>query len=416
MVMLSRFRVIVPLLVLVAACSGDIGVDPEFAGRKPTVRVDTLQLADITTLKLPMYTGAINLETGFIGVRFGAAGSYNDVVFGQTDAVHLMRPRSATSVVMDSIKDGTQVFLELYKESVTGDTVAAQTFNLVEITRNWRGNSWTADSSISANLGATLATFNWTYEDTLRIAMPAEWRDRYKVWSYTADSLNPPQIHGFALVASGNSKIVNIRSEAVKLVFRNTKKVTGTDRDTMIERSTLMRTWATSWAGAAAVIPPNILMADNTFNHLISFDIEATAEVMGSRNLLHAELVWFEDTATLSAGLPSGHKRAHSNYLDIYQLAEKDLTYDLHTVTPSIRATYARGDASFRANLTAVINNQLRANTQDQVRYYLGFKSNIALSSLSKGNDGTIYRTLLNGPNAGARRPILVIKTVIPDA
>jgi hypothetical protein len=177
-----------------------------------------------------------------------------------------------------------------------------------------------------------------------------------------------------------------------------------------------MRTWATSWAGSPASVPANMLQVDNMFTNVLSFDIEATEQVMGSRNLLHSELIWYENTVALAGGLPAGHKRATSSYLDIYQLAAKDLTYDLYSVTPSIRATYTKSDGSFRANVTAVINNQLRANTQDQVRFYLSYKSNIALSTLSKGNDGTIYRTLLNGPDAGARRPILIITTVIPDA
>lgn len=402
-------------LLLLSGCKSENSINADFAGKLPKVRVDTVYVTDLYPDSLPMFNGALNLDV-VVGVRYGAAGSYNDPVFGQTDAIHLLRPRLTSKALIDTIDQNTRLFLELRKEGITGDTLNATTFNLVEINRGWRGNAWTKDSSITNGLGQTLATFTWTNEDSVLIPLPDSFRDRYSRRSYTPDSISVPDIHGFAVVPSGSGKIVMIRSENIRMFMFHTYTITGTTRDTTIRRAVFMRSWATSWASSGRTVPAGSMLVDNTFRNVISFDIEATPEKLGTRNVLNAELVMFEDTVNNRLNLPPNHIRARSSQMDLFQLAQADLRYDLYHVTPSLRMQFTAADKSYRTNLTNVLNTQLRRNQLDGLRFYLSYKANSGIGSAVKGNDGTIYRIVMHAPSSPTRKPMLIITSALPDA
>jgi hypothetical protein len=401
--------------LLLSGCKSENSISADFAAKLPKVRVDTIYVTDMYPDSLLMFNGALNLDV-VVGVRYGAAGSYADPVFGQTDAIHLMRPRLVSKALLDTINQNTRIFLEIRKEAITGDTLNPISFNLVEINRGWRGNAWTKDSSISNGLGQTLATFTWTNEDSVLIPLPESFRHRYSLRSYAPDSISVPDIYGFAVVPTGSGKLVMIRSENSRMFLFHTYTITGTTRDTTIRRAVFMRSWATSWTASGRNVPAGSMLVDNTFRNMISFDIEATPEKLGTRNVLNAELVMFEDTVNNRLNLPPNHVRAQSSQMDLYQLAQSDLRYDLYSVLPSLRMQFNASDKSYRTTLTTIINAQLRRNQLDGLRFYLSYKANSGVGSAVKGNDGTIYRIVMHAPSSTTRKPMLIITSALPDA
>lgn len=414
----APFRLLLYCLVISAlvSCNGADPVAPDFAGKPPSVRRDTIRLTDLKKEQLPMYTGSVNIGNTVVGARFGAAGDYTDPLFGRTQAVHLLKPRLISKDVLDTIDINTTAFIDLRKLSITGDTTSAIEFDLVEITGEWRGSAWTKDSTITNRLGMVLNTFSWTKEDSLLVQLPAFWLQKYAALSYKdEDDISLFTMFGFALRPRNSGKIINLNLPLMTLRLFHPTKVEGTDRDTVLQRFVPLSTWATSYTSETFVPESGRVEIDNTFGNMLSFDIAATADSLNVTNVVNAELIFYEDTTAIKSTRPIGHIFSESAGMDVYLLSERDLLYDLTPVVPQREATRVTGTGIFRISLTTYIATQLRRNEEDDARFFLSYHTNSGSGTNVKGNDGTLRRTLLFDQSHPVFYPVLVLTSVIPN-
>lgn len=396
-------------LTVVVSCQseGDL-IGGEFIENKLEVTVDTVYITDITSTSIPSFTGGRLGDTSVLGISNVSFGQYSDPLFGNTLATALFRPGLFTASAIDTLNEESLLKLRFVVNTTVGDTNDVATFELWEIGRVWRGNVWRPDSSISPSLTNLLTTFTIANEDTVEVDLPNEWKEKLKnvIYSDNPDSAYRSTIFGFAAVPVAGNKIVSVNGSQSLLSLTHSFLP---EKDSTSSRVAVIRSWAYSYSIENPQMSSNLLPLDNLLENMISFDISADSDFLGTDNALRAEFVLTEDTLSLRNTLSDGHERPKDNEIEIFLLSEADVLFDIGPLSPTFTGIKPPTDNTFRVNLSAILNNQFRTQ-EDNRRFYISYKSN---GIFGKGIDGTLYRTVLFGPNS-ENPPYLIITKALP--
>ncbi len=99
----------------------------------------------------------------------------------------------------------TQVAIRLARNYMYGDTTAAVTLTVHDITGHWHAIGLKADTSLA--MGAAIATASFAASDTLvSVPLPATWISKFESTLKSADF--DTLFHGFAFEGAGNAAIV----------------------------------------------------------------------------------------------------------------------------------------------------------------------------------------------------------------
>lgn len=411
----------ISFILILSTCRDGGQFGQGFSDNDVSVRVDTILVSDFTTTSLPTFTGARffanrNAFGGSISLpNKVTVGQYDDPLFGQLNAVGLIRPGLFARSRIDTIDSNSELFLKLVVNGMFGDTSSTLELDIYEINRPWREQSWKPDSSILESLGDRLATFTVSNEDTIHVDLPPAFIEKYGriVFAKDRDLAFNSEFFGFAIQPRSGNKYLSINAAASGIELRNIETIVtdSTTTDSLAIDLTFTRSWASSYQRSNAQIPPTRYWLDNTREHMIAFDIPADPIFFGTENLLRAQLLIFEDQTSLN-NLPPGHVRAQSPRLEVFSLDSLDLKFDINIQFPSFVPVLNREIGAFSIELTDFFNVLLINDSDDDTRFYISYKGGVLGSD--RGIDGSIFQTLVYGLNS-PKPPKLVITRATLD-
>ncbi len=384
---LLRALAFVGLGLLAVQCDNPGSVGDAFGPNPSLLKTDTLDVPALQTAALKAYSGNLN---------YISAGTYDDALFGRFQTSGLLLPGLAGR--NDSMQVGARVYLKLFVSSITGDTTANTRFELVEVTRRWRGPTWTLDSTAVTDIAPLGVFFHSPGDgDSLEIDLPSTWVDRYKAIARNTtadnDSLYRTSLFGFLVRSLDDGKILHINA------FRSGLHVDNPDT-TVRDFRYVIRQSATSlaWTPPATAAPDSVSLIDNSFvrtAYVALDDPGLGADLVPTQGLVRLELEVTADTARMASTLPAGHTRGSSGALAMYVLKASAEAYAI-TQGPNLSAN--RNGGRYRFNLTNGFLSTVNNGTSFG-RIYL----------IPDTFDGTIRPAALFNHLSPANRPRLLI-------
>jgi len=257
----------------VSGCKDSTIVGGQIVQPTADVQIDTIPLSNLSTVKLPAYTG---------GLSHFSAGSYNDQLFGNVKATGLVQPTLAGVGTLDTLTDDSKITLHLYFSSVYGDTAATQSYDLVEASAPWRGREWKVDSappvgstvvgSFSVGDVNSLATDSLGDVDSVSVTLSQDWVHQYRQAYYNSTNRDSSYIYnmpGFVVVPKSEGKILAFDAT-------NSHLEVVTPKDTA---SFFIRDWAYSVDRTNVPnLSGNKMRMYSTFESVPKFDISVTSD------------------------------------------------------------------------------------------------------------------------------------------
>lgn len=357
----SLYISLLALLFIINGCEDPGSVGSEYVDR-PELQYDTLSVENTQLLSYSGYSGRLS---------FIPMGSYADPVFGDISANALFKPILAPAV-SDSIELGDfsmQLFVSLDSLETYGDTLSSSNFTLYEITQPWRGRALRMNEDIQYNTNP-VGTFSINPgASSLYVQNLSDtWVDKYKCY-YTncnelaqIDSVYNYEFGGLIAVSDdGNSKIeFGIASES-QFVFINEA---GTDTVDVP-----LRDWGYTLDRANQNVPANTFALHSTLEGMakISMPLQALKDGTASRNILRADIVFYEAEEELQTSLPANHQRPRINGVNFGPVPTDDPVYEYQFGAISFFGVKNDGDAGYEINITNYINNVLFGDESREV-------------------------------------------------
>lgn len=374
---------------MVSACKDEPVVGSRLAPEDPVLSADSIAIPGLSVVSNPSFSGRLTYFT---------AGKVNDPVFGEIEAMAIIRPSVLRNVATDSIAESAEASLVFRAQHLFGEESTPGHFKVVELERSWRSSSWRYDS-IPALGNNVVGEFTVEREDSVTVPLSNEWLQRYRdifliESAAERDSVYMAEMPGLAIVAAnGGGKLFSAEGlETGLLILQNDEEVTDFEQT--------ITAWAVSLISG---IPDDVDAGDslpviNTLGSLIEMEIAFTEEFLGSKSFARMELVLHEDVEALEE-VPFVRPRPQT--MLIYILNEGEIDYALN-VDPTFAANKDETDHSFRLNLTSYADEMLHGGRVSNKFY-------IAIGS----NDGRILPTLINGPSHSDLQPQLLITSIL---
>ena len=383
------FLILASSLLTLTHCDNPGSVGRSFGPQDPTLVLDTIPVAGLTTTSLKAYSG---------NLQFVSVGTYKTDVFGTYEAMGLFQPVLIPEV--DSIGANADFSLRLKFTGLTGDTLSVSTFEVYEITRRWRSTTWTLDSI--PRMDATyLSTFTVTADDSVEISLPPSWRNRYTALQRSnatnRDTVYAAELFGFAIRGVDDNKIfaVNVGTSGM-IVTQNDTPLSNKFATFRQTANTLTQT------PPAMALPSDVTIVESNFRGAGQLDLVLSEELIGSRFPQRVEFVLYEDTLTVMAGTPPGHVWMDQQQVPIYVL--EDYETQLAIFNQANIFVNRADDGSFRSNFTTFYNSVLTQGAQTGTMYFLGHRYN-----------GIIRPRLFYNTTSTRRPPILITTTFVEN-
>lgn len=384
--------------------SGSVGAD--VGDPIADLEVDTLDVTGLQTESLVSYTGNLG---------FFSAGRFNDPQFGQINARAYIRPALAFNNGTSFFNDDTKMELRLVmnRDAVYGDTTAAATFDIVEVTELWRGPAWRLDDQVALAQGETVGSFTVTNQDSIDIPLDQAWVQKYAEFydnsDENRDSLYVRQFYGLALVPQNSGKILAINSNESNFIAREVESSTGEDLTLDID----VRDAAFSVDRSGAVENSGSINLYSSYEQIINFDFDFSSENLPSTTIAKAELVVYRDNLVLEESVNQAGAnvvRPSTDFLKLHLLEGDELPQSLNAapsdtsegVLPRrfpVGGAYRDKDGAYHFNLTFLVKNRLLENVSSSFSFYITQNS----------KDGIIRSNVLFNGEAGTKAPKVII-------
>lgn len=398
-------RVVFPLCLsllatfLIYSCDKGGVVGADLVPQNANVTIDTIPMVQYDTSKISVFSGDLpNFSVGM----------FNDPLFGNLKATGLVLPPLFTATTIDTLTDTTRISMVFHITSVYGDTNQAETFDIVQASRRWRGRSWRIDSLPPAT-NNVITSFSVGHEDSVTVPMPQTWVKQYRQMYYAAnkdinaDSAYAQMEYGFVIVPTNQAKIVS---------FSGSNTLLATFRDT-VRISTPVWTWAYSLKrNNEPAVGDSVVQTYSTFERVPSVKIvtnnNKTFSINGinldTKSFSRVQIVLYEDNARMANTLAAGQVRPAADSVNLYYMSGPNLTFGvLKGPITDGAAAYRASDHSFRLDLTDRINVMLLSGSNSGRFYFV-----------PKYNDGIIQSLLLTTPESKTRYPKLIVTSVKP--
>lgn len=366
------------LIILFNGCEDPGSVGSEFVDR-PTLTFDTLTIAQTEVQGYQGYSGRL----GFIPI-----GQYSDPIFGDIETKGFIKP-TRTPPLPDSVEldESFQLKMRLRLDSLEnyGDTLSQSGFSVYEITSDWRGNALRIDDEIA--YGSMLADFTIGQEKEVIIDLPQEWVDEYKCYYYNCndisdiDSVYLREFKGLAIVSNQqNSKISFTRAAGSGLIMIN-----GVESDTTDTVNVALRDWGFTLNRSGASIAPNTFPLHTTLEGMNSItmpDSLLKAENK-TKNIIRADLVFYEAEDVLNENLPANHVRLGVTSLNLDVIEPLEPAYEYQFGQVDFSAPAEENEPVFKINVTRYVNNVIFGDeTREKLILGVGSSSGALRSTL----------------------------------
>lgn len=387
----------IPLLILIfiSSCENPGNVGSDFTNR-PSLKIDTLEISQTQKLSLRGYTGKLNLIP---------MGEFSDPLFGDISTAGLVRP-TRTPSVPDSIVifESFDLRLELQFDSLQtyGDTLSQSGFSIYEINSEWRGSILRTDSEIQ--YGNLVGSFTVGQEDSIIVDLSQQWKDKYKAHYFNedanADSVFSREFQGLAIVSNQeNSKISFANVNSSKFLILN--GINEARRDTV---SVPFDDWGFTLQREADPEPEGTFSIHTTLEGMLEVTIpESLQSVQNNRrNIVRAELVFFEAQEILNSTLPANSVRPAVNSLNIEVKETFEPAFEYQFGNVDFVGLRGENEKSFQIGITNYVENIIFGDTELQ-------KLIIGIGESS----GAIRSSLLYDENGPAEyRPRIIITSL----
>ena len=340
------------LVIIFNGCEDPGSVGSEFVER-PTLTFDTLTVSNTEALSYNGYSGKPNI------IPFG---SYSDPIFGDVDVLTLFQP-----TINDSSPDSVEIAedfvlkmrLQLDSLETYGDTLAQSDFTLHEITSQWRGQALRIDDEIqySTQVGA----FTVGQEKEIIVDLSEQWVNKYKSYYFSddanADSAYISELKGLALVSNqNNEKISFVRPGSADFMLLN-----GVNSDTTDTVSITLRDFGFTIERTGAVNSPNTFPLHSTLESMMSITLPDSLLKANSntKNIIRADLVFYEADEELSQSLPANHSRPEISRLNLFLERSIEPVYEYQFGSVNFAGTASDEERVFRVSITNYVNNVL---------------------------------------------------------
>lgn len=390
----SWLPAILLISVFIYSCDEGTLSGTQQGDREVQIKADTVLIPSTEEVSAPGFSGNLN---------YLSAGSYNDQLFGNQEVTALLHP-SINSENLESIDSDASAYLELAVDEIYGDLNSTTAFELHEITRRWRANSWRPDSSIADATGQlTIGEGDYDPEDeTLIVPVDQSWLQEFREFFNEGDNDEyREQQFGFALNASAPSNILSFDMDDSRMVVDNPSV------DSL--QYTGFRGWAYSQEREELNenIPESTSLNFNTFENFMKLEFEVSRDFIQAENISRAELVIHKDAMILEDYLPEGHRRNDADILELYFLNESDLELSV-TDDPRFQVNLSDEDSNapyYSINLTEFVKERLRSDGTENRRFY----------AIISYNNGKLLQSALFNHEHDEFAPKLLITSADPN-
>lgn len=406
---LNRLFVFFALLVLGVSCKNEFPLGGENLPLKSDVRVDTLALTGLSSFPYSDYSG--NLE-------FLTVGKVNDLAYGEISISTVFLPRLINfSTGIDTISADATYRLRMIISQTFGDTLATNEWDLFNITRTWRANEWTYDSTAAIEAMAVGSASITAIDDTIYVNLPATFGTQYHSYYYQntgnttntqrmRDSLYKANVFGFSIVPRQNGSIKMFRASGVSLEI--------VEQDTMY--SVGMNNYANVYSLTNAIDYSSTEYTPlNSFNtNFLKFDIQVVnadslrinGSALPTRNLAKAELLFFDDTTLVNSQRPATFRNLGVSQVLAFESTPEGLSDKILMNNPALVGTKVGN--TYRVNITGYINSFILATSTevDDKQFYMTLR----------GNDGFYSNVILFNQTSAVYSPKIVLTYAVLEA
>jgi hypothetical protein len=378
---------------LISACDDKTVVGGNLSPDDVVVNADTIVINDINVVKSPAFSG---------NRTFFTTGVFEDPLFGKLSATALIRPSIAFVSETDTIGSDQVSYLSLNIDNIYGSDSEPVDFEIVEIGRRWRSTSWRYDSipDLTSNV---VGQFTVTGPDSVTVRLNDDWTSRYiEIFQMSAgsqrDSLYRTELPGLAIVPveGAAGKMFSVEAARARLLIEQNGELPDLVKG--------MSNWAVSFSaeGFDETAAGTSKLIYNTMGSMLELDLELTEEFLGTNNFSRVELVMYEDTIRMAAGIGPDAQfvRPRPQTMRMFYLDADQINYSI-TSEPRFQVNRRTSDNSYRVNLTGFTQERL-INLSDPRKLYI----------LVGSNDGRIIPMLLSGPDDPNRQPKILITSI----
>lgn len=380
----------IPLLfsaLFLISCEDPGSVGSDYINKSELV-FDTLTIANITSESYSGYSGRM----GFVSV-----GDFDDPAFGEISATGMFKPAVSLNLpASKKLDDSYTFYLDLRVDTarVYGDSLLENTYSIYQITTPWNGVAFKLNDDMNYDTGQPVGTFSHSNEASVLVPLSDAWRDIYLDYynAEDADSLLQYEFGGLAIVSNTtHNKIIfpqnSTRFLAIKAID---------EADTVIINA---RDWAYTLSRQNAVYPTEMSPLHSTIETMLNFELSDFFSEIEGKNLIKAELVFYEATDYMRSGLTSNQIRPPVNTINIDLGKEADAEYEFQFSPADLVGTKNAADNTFRINITNYFNN-VTYGSENRMELYMGIGSSL----------GIITSTLVYNENApAALHPKLIL-------
>ncbi len=384
------------VLLIFNSCEDPGSVGSDYVER-PELTFDTLSISSPNALAFNGYSGRL----GFIPI-----GQYSDPVFGDMDAQGLFKPQ-VNPFVPDtvSLSEHFRLKLKLRLDSLEtyGDTLSQSGFSVYQVTSDWRGNALRIDDQIqTSNL---VGSFTISNKKEVIVDLDHQWVSHYKTFfdnsDANADSLYQADFKGLAVISNSNNQRVSFaRSDSSGFLI-----VDGTTPSTTDTVFVPLSDWGYTLKRTGQTPPANTIPLHTTLEGMLGFTMPFSALKSDdqTKDIIKAELLFYEATDELEANLPANHVRLGVKQLNLDLAETQQPVFEYQFGNVPYVGSKKSDEPFFRINVTRYINNVVFGG-EDREDLVLGIGS----------ASGTVRSTLIYGVNAPqAVRPKLIITSLV---
>lgn len=349
----SLYISLLALLFIFNSCEDPGSVGSEYVDR-PELQYDTLSISNTQVLNYFGYSGRLT---------FIPMGAYSDPVFGDVSASAMVKP-ILTPTVADSIELGDfSMNLEFRLDSLEtyGDTLGNTSFTLYEIIQPWRGRALRMNEDIEHGTTPMGSFTVGPDANTVTVNnLSSTWVDEFKCYYNNCmdladvDSAYNYEFGGLIAVPDqGNTKIEFALASESRFNI-----VSESGSDTI---SVGLRDWGYTMERGQQNIPQNTFPLHSTLESMlkITMPLQELKDGTTSRNILRADVVFYEAENDLTSGLPANHQRLRVNGLNLGTVVTEDPVYQYQFGSISFFGVKNENDSGYEVNVTNYINNVL---------------------------------------------------------
>lgn len=333
--------------LLLIGCEDPGSVGSGFVGEETRVVTDTLQVDGLQEHSFTSYSG---------NHPYFSAGGFSDPLFGDVRTVGYLKPNLPTNSQAETFLNNADMRLELSldRQQVYGDSVQAAEFDLVEVGEVWRGGSMRLGEPLPLDQGNVLGSFTVGDDGTAEVEIADEWVSRYRNFflglESNRDSLYRFTFPGLAVVPRNSEKMIAVNPENSMFVVDNP------GLDTV---QVGVSTWAYSLERTVNnPVPEGRSPLHGTLESVLSFDLPALQEAVGSINVSRVELVIYEDSLGMENALDQTSPtaaRPDLPSLRLHRVERGTPPESLDPGTPLAAGVYNSDDEAFHFDLTAFV-------------------------------------------------------------